>query len=1234
MIIFDRDEFIIARIADSAEIIEIEELHGETRLIVNIPADIPEGVHAVPGNFIGLEDMDGIFQVYEINDVHTISQPERDIKVLQCDHLFYELATEKIKTLTFTSVSAGFAINQILLGTRWVAGTIDDLGLQSGATFEENPLKALYTAAELWGGELRFRLTIDGTRIVGRFVDLLVQRGELRGKRFEIGHDAKGIDVFTDFRPVRTALTGRGTGTEIDTATNETERIDFSSVVWRITNGDPADKPLGQDWVGDEDARVLYGKPDGLGFALDFNGVNQGINLGNPVAHQFAGSFTIEATFILRTTANVTILRKGVTQSGTMFLACDNRYLFVGFFHGAGVFTQLQGPRLDLNAAYHVGGSFDQAAGILRAQIKHVFTGKVDVAQVAVGTTRVANTGQNTFIGRHQDNIRFFNGVIDDVRISNVPKTFEALLAGFGRELSGTDLNLRGYWKFNESSGTTVFDASPHKNNGTLENSPGHVTGLVPVKRHIFDVHQSQAATPATLLAATWLVLGRQNKPRINIQAEVADLERVAGFAADKVRLGDTVYVIAKNVFPNVQAAARVIRIERHQQNPQQTKIELANFRQFSTEEFLQGLIEDGKRASARLGIHDRAEFFQFVGTTVEPPGTAFAYSLDIGDKAIRIFGDTFFYFDGSGLFAVNPVNLNNFWRFDQTGLRLTLDGGATFVHNLGLSFVTIGTDASFAGELRAVQGTFARLVTGLAGDRLTNFSEYPTGAAPPDFSLHGVTASQTLTVADATNVSGLKVLRHTSTLNGNRMFLWNKIPQQADILVSLRFRLTSVIGFQAGLWARIVQTDPITAYVVWVTDGNAIRIERYVNGAGVQIALTSHTFAANLWYWLEMEVAGNIVRARIWSDGSTKPVGWTIQATDSTITGLGRAAIANFQATGTRDFDVLSVGAAGARSAMGFARDAGGVSRPFMEMFDHDNRMRFNLQNDRLQFWFGGSGPVGEISALPIDAGDIFFGNAMLFRAVGSHIFFQLDSPAMFPEPMRPYVFKTGFAGEQLNCQRVALGSMQPADTLLRHRFTMEYSPSLDRIHWFGSQSFATGMGYGLVFFNSASGFWFGQTVNLESPLVLHSTMSAPNLHKLRRFAGAAQGFARGAFVQITFGSLHYSVAGSPAALSSTTNTFTLAAGTWLITCHVGLTDTVADQFLLLGLFEGATEVRRLDAKHARVNGNIALSGTTIVNLTVASTVFNFRVLASGTGTTTTVANFDRTWFEVQRLG
>src|SRR5690606_8463150 len=34
---------------------------------------------------------------------------------------------------------------------------------------------------------------------------------------------------------------------------------------WRKENGDPVDKPLGQDWVGTEEALQQFGRPDGMG---------------------------------------------------------------------------------------------------------------------------------------------------------------------------------------------------------------------------------------------------------------------------------------------------------------------------------------------------------------------------------------------------------------------------------------------------------------------------------------------------------------------------------------------------------------------------------------------------------------------------------------------------------------------------------------------------------------------------------------------------------------------------------------------------------------------------------------------------------------------------------------------------------------------------------------------------------------------------------------------------------
>lgn len=1237
-IIFDRDERKLAHLDPKlAHHVEIEDLDGEHTLWAQYPTTGEDAEFIQEGNFISVEDADHNWQLFEIATVETRSSPNGEVKIIHGEHIYYEISTYPVATRNFASVTADFALNVILDGTRWQPGIVEVTGERSVFMFEQNPLEMLRRMPGVWGGELRFRIDITGSGQITRHVDLLTRRGSFTGHRFEFGTNISDLEMQVDMRPLITALVGRGQGTNADQTTGEIERVTFEDIAWSIPGGDPANKPLGQDWVGDEEARIRYGKPAGMGHALEFTGNPDAVNCGNHVAHQFTGSFTLEATIVPKALGNMSIVRKGITGAGTMFLAVDSvggiLHLFVGFVTAAGTTVQFQGPPLILGERHHVAAVLENGVR-MRAYVNDV------EAIFTTSSTRPANTANVTFIGKRGDDTRFFVGTIDDVRIWNVARTRAEILVHQDREMTGFEPGLVGYYKLNEGSGTAVADSSPSGAHGTRTGTTW-VSGLVPVRQHIFGMYDSQAETPEALLEATWLVLQRRNEPRVNVQARVADLEHaLPGFHHESLRLGDTVYLIARRFSPPIQATARVIRIERDMHDKTKTRIELGNFRPTTSEDLLIELEASKRLLEARIAITERSEFFEFVG---DPQ---FEYKLDLDDRRIRIFGSTFFYFDGSGLFAINPLDLNHYWRFDNTGLKLTRDGGLTFVHDFGLDHVFIGTDATFAGtlqaasgtftgSLQAVDGTFLELSTGETGVVHTNFAEYPSNQTPHDFQILATTGNQTLTVVDADNVSGLKVLRHTSTQNANRMFLWNKIPSQENILVSHRFRLSTTTGYQVGIWARIKSTSPITSYVVWITDGNAIRLEKYVGGVATQIAVNFQTFSANVWYWLEMEVVGNIIRARIWSDGITKPTAWTVQTTDNDITGTGLAAIASFQATGTREFDVLSLGAVGARSTIGFATNAAGVSRPFIEMFDSDNRMRFNLLHNRLQFWFGGSGPVGEIFATQIDAGDVFFGNAMTFRAVGSHIFFQIESPAIFPEPIMPQVFKTGFGGVTFQGEQFIFGSMQFGHEALRTRFTFRYQIDLDRVHLFGTTSHTTGLGYGFVFINSSSGFWFGQRVNIDSPLICHYDIIAPNRQKLRRFDNAGQAITRSGsvFQQLTFGTEAYFVQGVTTGFSRTSTTFTIPPGTWLIMVGVSLTTTFNGQYLILSIFSGSDETRRLDAKHATQDGNIHLNGSTIINNTISVTL-NIRVLASGSGTTNTVAGSTRTWYEVIRMG
>lgn len=63
----------------------------------------------------------------------------------------------------------------------------------------------------------------------------------------------------------------------------------------------------------------------------------------------------------------------------------------------------------------------------------------------------------------------YFNGAIDEVRIWNVARTQEQIRNNMNRELAGNEEGLIGYWKFNEGTGSTVYDSTANKNHGEIQ---------------------------------------------------------------------------------------------------------------------------------------------------------------------------------------------------------------------------------------------------------------------------------------------------------------------------------------------------------------------------------------------------------------------------------------------------------------------------------------------------------------------------------------------------------------------------------------------------------------------------------------------------------------------------------------------------------------------------------------------------------------------------------------------
>ena len=236
-----------------------EVLNSENTFEFQVPANHPDAIFIKEENQVAFKDPDGDFQLFQIVEIQDSSHNGELTKRAFCEHAYYELVDDYINDKRPTSVSQQFALTTALEGTRWQVGTVSNLGLNSTNFYYESVLSSINKIINIWGSELRPRVTIAGNKITGRYIDLLSRRGAITGKRFSYVKDIDSVVRTIDLRPVKTALIGRGKGEETDGG-GYGRRITFTDVVWSKANGDPVDKPKGQEWVGDPAILDKFGR--------------------------------------------------------------------------------------------------------------------------------------------------------------------------------------------------------------------------------------------------------------------------------------------------------------------------------------------------------------------------------------------------------------------------------------------------------------------------------------------------------------------------------------------------------------------------------------------------------------------------------------------------------------------------------------------------------------------------------------------------------------------------------------------------------------------------------------------------------------------------------------------------------------------------------------------------------------------------------------------------------------
>lgn len=175
-----------------------------------------------------------------------------------------------IKDIRPNDRTAEEMLKMVLEPTRWTLGNVTETSHQSTNFYYITYLEALQKIVGLFNIELTFEVTIDpkSNKITRRQVNIYTEQGQRTGKRFEYGSNLLTVQQEQDSQELITALVGRGKGELVSEGHDDTpdgygRRITFADVVWTKKDGNPVDKPAGQEYLIDPEATALYGFSDG-----------------------------------------------------------------------------------------------------------------------------------------------------------------------------------------------------------------------------------------------------------------------------------------------------------------------------------------------------------------------------------------------------------------------------------------------------------------------------------------------------------------------------------------------------------------------------------------------------------------------------------------------------------------------------------------------------------------------------------------------------------------------------------------------------------------------------------------------------------------------------------------------------------------------------------------------------------------------------------------------------------
>ncbi|WP_430600922.1 hypothetical protein IGI84_001237 [Enterococcus sp. DIV0008] len=208
--------------------------------------------------FMAVRENDDSFSLYKIT---ADSDPRGRLSFTGVNFAVDELHSFIVLDMRPSNRSIKQVAEQILgyTNAEWRVGYVDPTLPAISGTFYYLSVKDALKQLQTFGCEIVFKCKIDGNKITDKWVEIYKQIGIFSNKRFVYGSNALEVVRQRDRSQLYTSIIGRGKGEEVGDGYGR--RIEFTDIEWKKSNGNPLNKPKGQNWLEYPEMTELYGIP-------------------------------------------------------------------------------------------------------------------------------------------------------------------------------------------------------------------------------------------------------------------------------------------------------------------------------------------------------------------------------------------------------------------------------------------------------------------------------------------------------------------------------------------------------------------------------------------------------------------------------------------------------------------------------------------------------------------------------------------------------------------------------------------------------------------------------------------------------------------------------------------------------------------------------------------------------------------------------------------------------------